>query len=103
MMACDHCKKPFGEACETECLTIANMQLRANRNRYRGTHTPGNWPMLSHAAGCMPHEVEAARRQAKKFGVPTDFTPRGEAVFTSAAHRRKYLRLRGWVDKAGYN
>lgn len=102
-MACDLCKKPFGEPCEQSCLVAANMVLAAKKNRYHGKCTARNWPMKSDAAGCMPHEVEKARRQAKKFGVPTDFTPAGQAIFTSAEHRRKYLKLRGWRDKHSYN
>lgn len=101
-MACELCGKKFGEPCDTPCLEAANMVLQSKRNRYRGTHTPGNWPMLSDAAGCMSHEVDAATRQAKKFGVPTEFTKDGRAIFTSANHRRKYLKLRGWRDKQSY-
>ncbi|HPP02744.1 MAG TPA: hypothetical protein PLX83_19330 [bacterium] len=65
-------------------------------------HCPGNWPLLSDAAGVHPSQIREAEEHATRNGVPTQFTPDGRAIFTSPTHRRKYLKLIGLVDKNSY-
>jgi hypothetical protein len=62
---------------------------------------PGNWPLLSDAAGCHPKQRVHMMREAKRMGVPTDFTRDGQAVFTSARHRKRYCEKIGLFDRNG--
>lgn len=64
-------------------------------------HHPGNWPLVSLAAGVHPSQVDEARTRAKNAGVPTDFTPDGRVVFKSRQHRKEYCQLRGFHDNDG--
>ena len=61
----------------------------------------GNWPMFSDAAGVHPEQIKDAREKSVRDGVPTDFTPDGRAIFTSANHRKKYCRSIGLHDRNG--
>jgi hypothetical protein len=62
----------------------------------------GTYPHNSMAAGVHPRQVGEAMEHAKKNGVPTDFTPDGQAIFTSRNHRRAYLRLLNMRDNNAY-
>lgn len=105
---------PDGAAVE-QTMTIAEMERfekkplidgrRVNRRidlEHRGhRHACGNWPMLSEAAGVHPDQVKEATEAARAFGVPTEFTRDGRAVFTDRNHRKRYLRTQGLHDKNG--
>jgi len=64
-------------------------------------HTPGAWPILSDAAGCHPKQVKDAMRVAAERGVPTEYTREGQAVFTSQAHRKAFLKAHKMRDNNG--
>lgn len=81
--------------------TRAVRDMAAEHSGFR--NTPGAWPMKSTAAGVNPSQVKEAAAYAAKMGVPTDFTSRGEAIFTSRSHRAKFLRAHAMHDRnAGY-
>jgi len=64
---------------------------------------PANWPLHSDAMGVNPKQIPEAMANAKKHGVPLEFTSEGEAIFTSARHRKAYCEKFGYVDNnAGY-
>tara|TARA_R110002020_G_scaffold60572_4_gene163959 strand:+ start:684 stop:1058 length:375 start_codon:yes stop_codon:yes gene_type:complete len=61
-----------------------------------------NWPMKSDAAGVHPDQIGEARKEAKRFGVPTNFDGKtGQAIFSSRAHRAQYLKAKGFHDRNG--
>tara|TARA_R100000458_G_scaffold41260_1_gene38898 strand:- start:1071 stop:1445 length:375 start_codon:yes stop_codon:yes gene_type:complete len=61
-----------------------------------------NWPMKSDAAGVHPDQIGEARKEAKRFGVPTNFDGKtGQAIFTSRSHRAEYLKAKGYHDRNG--
>lgn len=62
-------------------------------------HHPGNWPLLSDAAGVNPDQIGQAREYAAKVGVPTEFTRDGRAILTSAEHRKRYCEAHGLFDR----
>lgn len=63
---------------------------------------PGNWPLLSDAAGVHPTQCGAAYRESVSLGVPTRFHPdTGQAIFESRSHRRAFLRAKGMYDRSG--
>lgn len=66
-----------------------------------GGHAPANWPMTSVAMGVSPRQIAKARAAAAQAGVPTDFNADGDAIFTSAAHRKQYCEAMGFYDRNG--
>ncbi len=66
-----------------------------------GGHSPGCWPMKSWSAGVHPDQVGEAAAHAAKLGVPTSFTPDGDAIFRDRAHRKQFLKAHGMHDKDG--
>lgn len=61
------------------------------------------WPKESAAAGVAPEQVQEAMAHDRESGVPTEYNRRtGDAIFTSTAHQRKYLKLHGLVDRDSY-
>lgn len=58
--------------------------------------------LVSSAAGVLPSQIGEAERYAAVNGVPTKYTPDGDPVFTSASHRKKFLKLNGMIDKDSY-
>lgn len=59
------------------------------------------WPLKSKAAGVHKSLAGKAAEHAAKLGVPTEFTPTGEAVFRDRGHRRAFLKAHGMVDHDG--
>jgi hypothetical protein len=58
-------------------------------------------PLSSEAAAVHPDQIEEAREDARRLGVPTEFDPEGRPIFTSRSHRRAYLRAYGFHDRDG--
>lgn len=87
------------------CGTCGDVAFRDIVSEHRGVaHHPGNWPLLSDAAGVHPAQVGEATAEATKVGVPTNFTEDGRAIFTSAGHRKKFCEAHGLFDRnAGYS
>ena len=79
--------------------TLAFRNLRAEH--VNTSHAAGNWPMKSDAAGVAASQVKDAIEHSKKIGIPTDFTPDGRAIFTSAKHRKRYCEAVGLYDRNG--
>ena len=74
--------------------------LRDIAAEHRGcTVAPGAWPLKSEAAGVHPNQAAQAEAHSRKVGVPTEFTPDGRAVFTSARHRKAYCEQVGLYDR----
>ena len=69
-----------------------------------GTRPPGNWPMESDALGVDATQVDEARAESVRMGIPTDFTRDGRAILTSPEHRKQYAEALGFFDRnAGYS
>lgn len=61
----------------------------------------GRYPYLSDALGVFPHQVERAKAQAAKMGVPTEFAADGRAIITSDRHKRDLAESCGQYDRNG--
>lgn len=64
--------------------------------------SPRCWPMTCFASGVHASQADQLRDCLAKAGVPTEVTKDGDPVYRSAAHRRKALKARGFVDKSSY-
>lgn len=58
-------------------------------------------PVESDALAVHPSQVEEAREDARKKGVPVEFLPDGRPVFTSSRQFREYAKRYGFRHK-GY-
>lgn len=84
------------------CTVCGGKALRDYVREHHGVaHKPGNWPMVSDAAGVHPDQVVEAAQEAEKRGVPTEFNSSGQAVFTSPLHRKRFCEAHGMYDKNG--
>jgi len=63
--------------------------------------TRSKWPIISIAAGVHPSQVAEAKALAASRGVPTEYLPSGEAVFTDRGHRKRYLKAHQMRDNSG--
>lgn len=73
----------------------------------KGTENPirsRTWPM-SPCVGSGVHASQARelREHLAKRGCKTEVTAGGDPIYTSAAHRKKALKIRGMYDKASYS
>ena len=60
------------------------------------------WPLTCYASGVHPSQAGQLREYLERAGVPTEVTPGGDPVYRDAAHRRKALKARGFVDKSSF-
>jgi len=62
------------------------------------------WPMQPCvASGVHPNQAQELRDYLAKRGCPTEVTKDGDPIYTSAAHRKKALKIRGFYDKASFD
>ena len=59
------------------------------------------WPMNSTSLGCHPNQIEQFTKESREAGIPTDFTPKGDAILSDPSHRARYMKFRGGVDTTG--
>ena len=61
------------------------------------------WPMSPcFASGVHASQASELRKHLKDRGCPTEVTKDGDPVYTSAAHRKKALRIRGMHDRNSF-
>jgi hypothetical protein len=61
------------------------------------------WPMACCASGVHASQAGELRKHLADRGCPTEVTPDGDPIYTSAAHRKKALKIRGMYDKASFD
>ncbi len=76
----------------TQSVSVKNGNGRVKRT----------WPLECIGSGVNAEQAPELRKHLKDKGIPTEVTPDGNPVYTSAAHRRKALRARGLVDKNSF-
>lgn len=76
----------------------------------KGTDNPARsrprraWPMSPCvASGVHASQAQELREHLADRGCPTEVTAGGDPIYTSAAHRRKALKIRGMRDKASFS
>lgn len=60
------------------------------------------WPLTCTASGVHPSQAQELRDYYKKHGCPTEVTKDGNPVYTSAAHRKQALKVRGMHDRSSF-
>lgn len=61
----------------------------------------GNQRKLSDALACHPDQVVEYMEDAKKRGVPTEFSADGRPIFESRLQQKNYLRAYGYINRDG--
>lgn len=102
---CDKCK--LGQE---RFFTMADYQSQipclcgSNADRVFGfdtVATPGNYPMESTALGVNPSQRKEAYDHSVQIGVPTEFNEKGNPVWKSRSHRKKYCEKIEFFDRDG--
>jgi hypothetical protein len=111
VMTCEQCGRTFERvatianrpttmACEnSDCPGTAYRNLELEHGGF--IDTPGNWPLKSKAAGVAKKQIAEAAAYDARMGVPTEYDARGNAIFTSRSHRKKWCEVHGYVDVDG--
>jgi len=102
--ACGHTEdvmKPLSKINRPELCPVDQFVMVRDFGAEAGYHKAGNWPMTSVAAGVAADQAVEAAADASKMGVPTHFNEQGDAVFTSAKHRKDFCRAYGMHDRNG--
>ncbi len=82
---------------------VAERSFQAEHGGYRRPINDDCWPMKPcYASGVNASQASELREYLAKRGCPTEVSPDGDPVYTSASHRRRALKLRGIHDKASY-
>jgi hypothetical protein len=76
---------------------------RSIRLEWVGVPAKSGWPITCYASGVNARDAGALRKYLAQKGVPTEVTSDGDPVYTSHVHRRKALKARGFIDRAGYD
>lgn len=90
------CKSCRGKPKTYRCWFCDDANLAA-----QNTPHPAGWPLVSEALAVHPDQVAEAVAEARKRGVPTEYTADGNPVFTDRGHRAAFGRAFGVVDRAG--
>lgn len=79
--------------------------VRGTDNPVRSKSKPKKpWPMAPCcASGVHASQAGELRKHLVDRGCPTEVTPGGDPIYTSAAHRKKALKIRGMYDKASFD
>lgn len=77
----------------------------ATRNmpaEWRNRRDPGDgWPLHSDAMGVHVDQIPEAEAKSRTAGIPTHFDKYGRPILTCRSHRKRYMRLRGFLDRDG--
>lgn len=76
--------------------------VRSFRSERPGIPSSPGWPLTCTASGVHPSQAGELREFLRKSGCPTEVTKDGNPVYTSAAHRKKALKVRGMHDRASF-
>ncbi len=85
-------------------IWVGGMVYRRDMAAELGQRRPGRcgtWPMKSDALGVAEDQIQEAAEEARRHGVPTEFTKDGRAILTSPKHRKAYAELYGMYDRNG--
>lgn len=71
-----------------------------SRNHRSVATCPGNYPMISYAAGCHPSQIKEQQAALRAAGVRhTNFTKDGDPIFEDKRHRKEACEAMGLFDR----
>jgi hypothetical protein len=96
----------MGKAPERITLDDGRGATRSFQAEHAGSRPAGGecWPMAPCvASGVNAEQAGELRKHLADRGCRTEVTANGDPIYTSAAHRKRALKIRGFFDKASYN
>jgi hypothetical protein len=75
---------------------------RSYRAERAGVPATQGWPMTCFASGVNAEQADDLRAEFKKHGLDVEVTKDGDPIYRDAAHRKKALRARGFVDRLSF-
>lgn len=85
-------------------IIVAGVEAKRSFRAERVTvPSSSGWPLTCFASGVNANDAGTLREFLAQKGVPTEVTKDGDPVYTSHAHRRRALKARGMIDRAGYD
>jgi len=95
-------KRELRALCRAKCVTIVDEGSGKLVNVARvARRTRAKWPIISDAMAVDPRNINKARAILQQAGVNTEFTPTGEPILRSAAHRKEHAQAMGFYDRNG--
>jgi hypothetical protein len=102
---------PRGEAPGEVRLEDGRMAVRDLRAELAGSTvsvrgqgaSSRTWPLTCYASGVHAHQAGELRKYLRDRGCPTEISPDGDPIYTSAAHRKKALKVRGMHDRNSFS
>ena len=94
---------PMGQAPKRIKLESGSVAFRSYAAERVGVPATKGWPMTCFASGVNANQADELRQHLKECGVPTEITRDGDPVYTSATHRRRALKARGFFDRNSFN
>lgn len=82
-----------------DCGCVAHRDFSAE---HRPRRAGAGWPMECIASGVNAAQAGELREFFAKSGIPTEVSADGNPIYRSPEHRRKALKLRGFVDRSSY-
>lgn len=92
----------MGEAPESINLDDGRIATRDFGAEHLPRNAGSGWPMVCCASGVNAAQAGELRDFFSRNGCPTEVTAGGDPVYRSAEHRKKALKLRGFVDRSSY-
>lgn len=93
---------PMGSAPRTITLDDGRVAERDFAAEHLPRRPGSGWPIVCYASGVNAAQAGELREFFKTHGCPTEVTGDGDPVYTSPEHRRRALKLRGFIDRSSY-
>ena len=93
---------PMAEVPRSVVLDDGAIAERDFAAEHRPRLAGAGWPMECIASGVNAAQADELREVFRRGGVPTEVSADGNPIYTSANHRKRALKLRGFYDKASY-
>jgi len=99
-----HVQRRFADGPPPETLELDGVTARRDYSAKAAASVPSTsgWPLTCVASGVNAEDAQKLRDHFKAVGVPTEVTRDGDPIYTDAAHRRRALKARGFVDRASF-
>lgn len=83
-------------------LEDGRVAIRDRRAERVGVPAAKGWPLECVASGVNASQAGELREHLRRAGVPTEVSRDGNPIYTSAQHRRRALKARGFYDRNSY-
>jgi hypothetical protein len=92
----------FGEAPKTIELFDGGIAVRDFGAEHNSRPAGSGWPLECISSGVNAEQAGELRNFYSANGCPTEVTRDGNPIYRDANHRKRALKLRGFVDRSSY-